>query len=87
LIKQGLWGYVTSDVTQPVPVDTNVVTADEWQQIAEWDQKDQQAYAAICLQISDDYIIYTHNTSTSKNVWDTLAMIFEACRPIGIINT
>jgi len=87
LIEQGLWGYVTGDVTRPVPVDTNAVTADEWQQIAEWDRKDQQAYAAICLWISDNYVIYTYNTSTSKKVWDTLVTIFEASRPIGIINT
>src|SRR5882724_5503085 len=87
LIEQGLWGYVTSDVTQPVPVDTNTVTADERQQIAEWDCKDQQAYAAICLRISDNYIVYTYNTSTSKKVWDTFVTIFEASGPIGIINT
>jgi len=64
-----------------------VVTADERQQIAEWDRKDQQAYAAICLRISDNYDIYTYNTSTSKKVWDALATIFEASGPIGIINT
>ena len=53
----------------------------------DWEQKDQQAYAAICLQINDDYMVYTHNTSTSKGVWDALATIFEASGPIGIINT
>src|SRR6266481_2227139 len=55
--------------------------------MTEWDQKDQQAYVAICLWISDDYIIYTYNTTTSKGIWDALVTIFEASRPISIINT
>ena len=80
------WGYVTGVDKRPKLVDTNTVTAKERQEMTEWDRKDQQAYAAICLQISDDYIIYTYNTTTSKGVWDALAMIFEASRPIGIIN-
>ena len=53
----------------------------------DWERKDQQAYAAICLRINDDYMVYTHNTSTSKGVWDALATIFEASGPIGIIDT
>ena len=32
-------------------------------------------------------MIYTHNTTTSKGVWDALMTIFEASGPIGIINT
>ena len=68
-------------------MDTNAVTAIEQQEMTEWDWKDQQAYVAICLQISDDYIIYTYNTTTSKGIWDALTMIFEASGPIGIINT
>src|SRR6266481_7772536 len=54
--------------------------------MTEWDRKDQQAYAAICLRISDDYIVYTYNTTTLKGVWDALTTIFEASGPIGIIN-
>ena len=87
LIEQDLWCYVTGDVTRPVPVDTNSVTAVEWQQMAKWDWKDQQAYAAISLRISDDYIVYTYNTSTSKQVWDALTTLFEASILISIINT
>ena len=87
LIDQDLWGYVTGVDKQPKQVDTNLITAMEWQGIADWEWKDQQAYVAICLQINDDYMVYTHNTTTSKGVWDALAMIFEASGPIGIINT
>src|SRR6266481_7176048 len=65
----------------------NTVTAMERQEMTEWNRKDQQAYAAICLQISDDYIVYTYNTTTSKGVWDALTTIFEASGLIGIINT
>ena len=72
---------------RPKPVDTNLITAVEQQEIVDWEWKDQQAYVAICLRINDDYMVYTHNMTTSKGVWDTLAMIFEASRPIGIINT
>ena len=32
-------------------------------------------------------MVYTHNTSTSKGVWDALMTIFEASGPISIINT
>ena len=32
-------------------------------------------------------MVYTHNMSTSKGVWDALMTIFEASGPIGIINT
>src|SRR6266481_7707710 len=65
----------------------NTVTAVERQEMTEWYRKDQQAYAAICLQISDDYIVYTYDMTTSKGVWDALMTIFEASGPIGIINT
>jgi len=87
LIDQDLWGHVTGVDKRPEPVDTNAVTPAEQQEIIDWDRKDQQAYAAICLRISDDYIVYTYNTTTSKGVWDALATIFEASGLIGIINT
>ena len=87
LIDQYLWGYVTGVNKQPKPVDTNSITAGERQGIVDWEQKDRQAYVAICLRINDDYMVYTHNTTTSKGVWDALATIFEASGPIGIINT
>ena len=87
LIEQDLWGHVTGNVARPVPADVNAVTAAEQQSIDDWERKDQQAYAAICLQISDEYIVYTHNMTTAQKVWDTLATIFKASGPIGIINT
>ena len=49
LINQDLWGYVTRVNKQPEPVDTNLITAMEQQGIVDWEQKDQQAYVAICL--------------------------------------
>ena len=49
LIDQDLWGYVTGVDKQPKLVDANSITAMEWQEIVDWEQKDQQAYAAICL--------------------------------------
>ena len=87
LIDQNLWGYVTGVDKRPKPVVANSITVTEWQGIMDWERKDQQAYAAICLQINDDYMVYTHNTTTSKGVWNALATIFEASGPIGIINT
>ena len=87
LINQDLWGYVTAVNKRPEPVDANSITATERQGIMDWEWKDQQAYAAICLRINDDYMVYTHNKSTSKGVWDALTTIFEANGPIGIINT
>ena len=49
LIDQDLWGYVTRVDKQPKPVDTNSITAVEQQGMVDWEWKDQQAYAAICL--------------------------------------
>src|SRR6266481_2383857 len=72
LIDQDLWGYVTGVNKQPELVDMNAITAAEQQEMIEWDQKDQQAYVAICLQISNDYIVYTYNMTTSKGIWDAL---------------
>src|SRR6266481_7319991 len=72
LINQDLWGYVTGVNKRPELADMNAITAAEWQEMIEWDQKDQQAYVAICLWISNDYIIYTYNMTTSKGIWDAL---------------
>ena len=49
LIEQDLWGHVTGNMVWPVPADVNAVTAAEQQSIDNWERKDQQAYAAICL--------------------------------------
>ena len=87
LIKQELWGHVTRNMAWPVLADVNVVTAAEQQSIDDWEWRDQQAYVAICLRISDEYIVYTYNTTTATKVWDTLMTIFEANGLISIINT
>ena len=60
LIEQDLWGHVTRNVAQPVPADMNVVTAAEQQAIDDWERRDQQAYAVICLCISNEYIVYMY---------------------------
>jgi hypothetical protein len=62
------------------------ITPEEQQAIMDWKSKDQQAYAAISLRISDDYLIYTSGLLTAFDVWQTLSNIFEAKGPITIIN-
>ena len=49
LIDQDLWGYVTGVDKRPELVDASSITATERQGIMDWEWKDQQAYAAICL--------------------------------------
>ena len=49
-------------------------------------KKDQQAFTAISLRISDDYLVYTYGASMARGVWLALLTIFEARGPLGIIN-
>ena len=87
LIEQDLWGYVSGEVKKPVCTDPSKPTSHETEAIAEWNKRDQQAFATISLHISDAYLVYTHNAKTSHELWLTLAITFESKGPVGIVNT
>ena len=74
------------ETTKPEPADTAKVTASEKQAITDWMKRDQQAFAAISSQISDNYLVYTYSASMTCGVWLALLTIFEVRVPLGIIN-
>ena len=86
LLEQDLWEHASGEAIKPEPDDTHKVTNSEKRAIADWMKKDQQAFAAISLCISDDYLVYTYGASTACGVWLALLTIFEARGLLGIIN-
>ena len=86
LLEQSLWEHALGEAEMLVPADPNKVTGPEWKVIADWTRKDQQAFAAISLCISNDYLVYTYNAMTARSVWLALLTIFQARGPLGIIN-
>ena len=48
---------------------------------------DHEAYIAICLHISDQYIVYSHGVKDAHDLWMILATIFKVKGPNGIMNT
>ena len=86
LLEQDLWEHALGEAMKPEPADTHKVTDSEKWAIADWMKKDQQAFAAISLHISDDYLVYTYGASMACGVWLALLTIFETRGPLGIIN-
>ena len=86
LLEQDLWEHASGEAIKPELDDTHKVTDSEKRAIADWIKKDQQAFVAISLRISDDYLVYTYGASTARGVWLALLTIFEARGPLGIIN-
>ena len=86
LLEQDLWEHASGEAMKPEPADAHKVTDSEKWAIADWMKKDQQAFAAISLRISNDYLVYTYGASTARGVWLALLTIFEARGPLGIIN-
>ena len=86
LLEQGLWEHASGEAEIPVLADPDKVTGPERKAIADWTRKDQQAFAAISLHISDDYLVYTYDATMARSVWLALLTIFQARGPLGIIN-
>ena len=86
LLEQDLWEHASGEAIKPEPDDMHKVTDSEKRTIADWMKKDQQAFAAISLHISNDYLVYTYGASMARGVWLALLTIFEARGPLGIIN-
>jgi Domain of unknown function (DUF4219)/gag-polypeptide of LTR copia-type len=86
LFEQDLWEHASGEAKKPEPANTTNITDPEKQVIADWMKRDQQAFMAISLRISDDYLVYTYGALTTHGVWLALLTIFEARGPLGIIN-
>ena len=65
LLEQDLWEHASGEAIKPEPDDTHKVTNSEKRVIADWIKKDQQAFAAIRLRISNNYLVYTYGASTA----------------------
>jgi hypothetical protein len=86
LFEQDLWEHASGEAKKPEPADTTNVTDPEKQAIADWMKRDQQAFVAISLHISDNYLVYTYGALTTHGAWLALLTIFEARGLLGIIN-
>ena len=53
LLEQDLWEHVLGEAMKPELADTAKVTTPEKQVITDWMKRDQQAFTAISLLISD----------------------------------
>ena len=77
LLEQDLWEHASGEAIKPEPDDTHKVTDSEKQVIADWMKKDQQAFAAISLRISDDHLVYTYGASMAHGVLLWISLIFH----------
>ena len=82
LLEQGLWEHASGEAEMPVLADPDKVTGPEWKAIADWTRKDQQAFVAISLHISNDYLVYTYNATMAHSVASP-AYYFPSERAIG----
>ena len=69
LLEQDLWEHALGEAIKPELANTHKVTDSEKQVIADWMKKDQQAFVAISLCISDDYLVYTYSALMACGVW------------------
>jgi hypothetical protein len=62
-----LWKYV--DGSAPAPA--------EGKQLAEWEDKDQQAHAQIALTVSDSALGHIRNARSAREAWTKICSVFE----------
>ena len=54
--------------------------------IAEWKKKDKKAWKEICLRISNEYLVYIDQSTTTPKLWTRLQGVFESKAAVGIVN-
>ena len=52
----------------------------------EWEKKDKKAKKEICLRISDEYLVYVDQITTTLELWAKLQAIFESKVAVGVVN-
>ena len=81
-----LWEIANGTETIPEPVDPRALTQAERNMINEWKKKDKKAQKEICLRISDEYLVYIDQNTTTPELWTRLQGIFQSKAAVGIVN-
>ena len=81
-----LWEITNGTETMPEPVDPQAPTQAEQNIINEWKKKDKKARKEICLRISDAYLVYIDQNTTTPELWTRLQGIFQSKAANGIVN-
>jgi transposase InsO family protein len=80
LIISKEWKYVSGVIKRPADIPENAA------KIAEWDEKDNEAFARLMLSIQDEQIKAVGELTSSKEVWDALERTFASRTYVGKIN-
>ena len=74
--------------TEPEPqlIDPQAVTQVERMALNEWKKQDKKAKKEICLRISDEYLVYIDQITTTPELWAKLQAIFESKAAVSIVN-
>ena len=81
-----LWTITNGTEPEPQPIDPQVVTQAERMALNEWKKKDKKAKKEVCLRISDEYLVYIDQITTTPELWAKLQAIFESKAAVGIVN-
>ena len=81
-----LWDSTNGTEMMPEPVDPQAPTQAECNTINEWKTKDKKAQKEICLRISDEYLVYIDQNTTTPELGTRLQGIFQSKAAIGIVN-
>ena len=71
-----LWEITNGTETISELVDPWAPTQVEHNAINEWKKKDKKARKEICLRISDEYLVYIDQNTTTPELWTRLQGIF-----------
>ena len=55
-------------VNKLVPAELDMIMEPDNQVLEKWQKKDQLAYAAICLQICNEYLVYIHGSEIANDI-------------------
>ena len=81
-----LWVITDGTELEPQLIDPQVATQAEKIVIIEWKKKDKKAKKEICLRISDEYLVYIDQITTTTELWVKVQAIFEYKATISIVN-
>ena len=81
-----LWAITNGTEPELQPIDPQAVTQVERMALNEWKKKDKKVKKEICLRISDEYLVYIDQITTTPELWAKLQAIFESKAAVGIVN-
>ena len=81
-----LWAITNGMELELQSIDPWAVTQAERMVLNEWKKKDKKVKREICLRISDEYLFYIDQITTTPELWAKLQAIFENKAAVGIVN-